>query len=122
VEVRVVLEPDSDADGEEIERLRRQLGAEMRSLDAEFSTVASQEAPPGSKGIGGVMTEWLVTLSASGGVLVTLIATVNDWLGRRADAQRIKVTIDGDTLELGGVTSEEQAELIRSFIQRHQPK
>jgi hypothetical protein len=122
VEVRVVLEPDADADAEDVERLGRQLRAELWSLDVDgVSAISSQEAPPGSKGVGAAMTEWLVTLSTSGGVLVTLIATVNDWLGRRAGAHKLKLTIDGDTLELDRVTPAEQAELIQTFVNCHQP-
>jgi hypothetical protein len=119
MQVRVVLEPDADADSEDVERLGRQLRAELASLDTEVGPVSSPEPPPGSKGIGATVTEWLVTLSASGGVLVTLIATANDWLGRRAEANKIKLTIDGDTLELSAATSAEQAQLIRTFINRH---
>src|SRR3954454_17199318 len=87
VEMRVVLQPDADADAEEVERLRRQLGSELRLLDIDgIRPVCSGEAPPGSKGVGADVTEWLVTLSASGGVFATLVATVKDWLGPRAPA------------------------------------
>src|SRR3954464_1493883 len=122
MEVRVVLEPDADADAEDVERLGRQLRAELRSLDVEdVSAVGFQEVPPGAKGVGAEITEWLVTLSGSGGVFVTLIATVKDWLGRHTEAHKIKVDIDGDTLELSSATPTEQAELIQDFLHRHQP-
>jgi len=120
--MRVVLQPDADADAEEVERLRRQLGSELRLLDIDgVRPVCSGEAPPGSKGVGADVTEWLVTLSASGGVFATLVATVKDWLGRRAEAHRVTLTIDGDTLELSSATPAEQAELIKNFVHRHQP-
>jgi len=122
MEVWVVLEPDADADAEDVERLARQLRTELRSLDVDgVSAVGSQEAPQGAKGVGAAMTEWLVTLSSGGGVFVTLIATVKDWLGRRTEEHKIKVTIDGDTLELSRATPVEQAELIQTFVRRHQP-
>jgi len=121
MEVRIALEPDGDADGEDAERLGRQLRSELRSLDVDrVDAVSSGEAPPGAKGVGAEMIEWLVTLSASGGVFATLIATVKDWLGWRAGAHKIKVTIDDDTLELSRPMPAEQAELIQAFIQRHQ--
>jgi hypothetical protein len=62
VEVRVLLEPDADADAEDVERLGRQLRAELRSLDAEVHPDPSLQAPPGAKGTGAALTEWLVTL------------------------------------------------------------
>ncbi len=123
MEMRVVLQPDLDADAEDVERLGRQLRSELRSLDIDdVHAVSLAEPPPGSKGpVVEAMTEWLVTLSATGGVFTTLIATINDWLGRRAGAHKVIVTIDGDTLELSSATSMEQAELVKAFVQRHQP-
>jgi hypothetical protein len=52
--------------------------------------------------------------------LVTLIATDKDWLGRCAVANKIKITIDGDTLERGSVAPAKSAELIQTFVDRHQ--
>jgi hypothetical protein len=66
------------------------------------------------------VAEWLVTLSATGGVFATVIATVRDWLARRSGAQSIKVTIAGDTLELERATAAERSELIEAFVRRHE--
>jgi hypothetical protein len=123
VELLVVLQPDADADAEDVERLGRQLRNELQALDVDHVVpVASQEAPPGAKsGAAASLTEWLVTLSAGGGVFVTMIATIKDWLGRRAGAHKVTLTIDGDTLELSSATPVERAELIETFVRRHQP-
>jgi len=119
----VVLEPDAGADAEETEFLGRQLRRELRSLDVEeVAPVVAGEAPPGSKGDAAAsVTELLVTLSASGGVFATVVATVKDWLGRRSGGHKVSLTIDGDTLELDGATAGERAELIDTFVRRHQP-
>uniref|UniRef100_UPI002589988E LexA family protein n=1 Tax=Nocardia sp. TaxID=1821 RepID=UPI002589988E len=51
-------------------------------------------------GIGlGVLGALLVALSATGGVLPTLIGTVRDWLERQAGRHRISVTIDGAMID-----------------------
>jgi hypothetical protein len=123
VDVRVVLEPDLDTDPVDAERLGRQLRNELRGLDVEtVAVVEGAEPPPGSKsGAAAPLTEWLVTLSAGGGVFVTLIATIKDWLGRRDGAHKVTVTIDGDTLELSSASPVERAELIETFVRRHQP-
>ena len=119
----MVLEPDPGTDPEDRERLGRQLRNELRALDVDdVSTVEGGPPPDGAKsGTGAVLTEWLVTMSAGGGVFVTLIATVKDWLARRADAHKVTVTIDGDTLELSAATPVERTELIEAFVRRHQP-
>jgi hypothetical protein len=122
VELHVVLEPDPGTDPEDVERLGRQLGNELRALDVDDVAAVDGAPPPEGAKSGVVMslTEWLVTLSGSGGVFVTVIGTVKDWLSRRAGAHKVSVTIDGDTLELSGATPVERAELIETFVRRHQ--
>jgi hypothetical protein len=123
VELLVVLEPESGADAAETDFLGRSLRRELRSLDVDdVCPVPAGAAPPGSKGVDAVVaTELLVTLSASGGVFAMVVATVKDWLARRSRGHKITLTIDGDTLELDGASPAERAELIDTFVRRHQP-
>jgi hypothetical protein len=122
VELRVVLDPDPEVDPEDRERLGRQLRDELRALDVdEVTTVEGGPAPPGSKGAATLLTEWLVTLSGGGGVFVSVIGTIKAWLGSRAGAHKVTVTIDGDTLELSSASPEERAQLVETFVRRHQP-
>ena len=118
----MALEPDPDTDPEVRERLGRQLRDELRALDVdEVAALDSGPPPDGAKSGTGAALEWLVTLSAGGGVFVTVIATIKDWLARRTDAHKVTVTIDGDTLELSSATPAERAELVETFVRRHQP-
>jgi hypothetical protein len=41
-------------------------------------------------------------------------------LGRRSGGSAVTLTIDGDTLELSSATAAEKAELIDTFVRRHQ--
>jgi hypothetical protein len=121
VELLVALEPEAGADAEETERLGRQLSRELRSLDVDVAPVPAGPAPAGSKGVDAAsITELLVSLTGSGGVIATVIATVRDWLGRRSGGHKVTLTIDGDSLELDGATAAERAELIDTFVRRHQ--
>jgi len=122
VEVRVVLEPDAVTDPADGERLGRQLRNELRALDVdEVAALDGAPPPPGAKGAATDLTEWLVTLSGGGGVFVSVIGTIRAWLGGRAGAHKVTVTIDGDTLELSSATAAERAELVETFVRRHQP-
>jgi hypothetical protein len=123
VEVHVALEPEPGTDPEDVERLGRQLRNELRALDVdEVAVLDGGPAPDGSKsGAVASLTEWLVTLSAGGGVFVTVIGTLRDWLARRGAGHKVVVTIDGDTLELSNATQAERAELVETFVRRHQP-
>jgi len=118
----VVLEPEPGTDPEDVERLSRQLRNELRTLDVDDVSAVEGAAPPdGSKGVAASLTELLVTMSGAGGVFVTVIATIKDWLGRRSAGHKVTVTIDGDTLELSSATPAERAQLVESFVRRHQP-
>jgi hypothetical protein len=122
VELLVTLEPETGADAEETDSLGRSLRRELRSLDVDdVAPVPAGAAPHGSKGIDAASaTELLVTLTASGGVVATVVATVKDWLSRRSAGHKITLTIDGDTLELDGASPAERAELVDTFVRRHQ--
>lgn len=122
VSVLVALEAGADADAIERETLARQLRSELWHVDFDsISELDGQEAPAGAKAA--ELAEWgvwLVTLSASGGVLTSLIAVAKEWLDRRDAGNRIKITIGGDTIELDGASSAQQAALMKAFVQRHQ--
>jgi Effector Associated Constant Component 1 len=120
--VHLTWDPGPEADPAQTERLGRQLRADLQDLDVDDVTrVAGGAAPPGAKSVDvGAVGELLVTMSASGGVLATVVATLRGWLARRDDAAAVKLTIDGDTLELGRASAEERSDLIRAFVQSHQ--
>jgi hypothetical protein len=117
----VALAPEPDADADEVDRLARQLRSELRDLDVgEVTETGGRPAPEGAKGADAASVgEWLVTLSAGGGVFVSVIAALREWLGRRQGAHRVTVTLDGDTLELSSASSAEQTRLIEAFLREH---
>jgi hypothetical protein len=118
----LVVESDADADPVEVDRLVRQLRAELEHVDVEdVEPIGAEAVPEGAKGadpysIGAL----LVTLSAAGGVFSLLIETARDWLGRQAAADKISVTIDGDTLVLEKTSKKERGALIEAYIRRHE--
>src|SRR4051812_31078212 len=82
LQVLLALEGEPGADPEEIERLSRQLRAELLELDVDrVAAVPAGPSPPGAKGDAVSVAQWLLTLSATGGVFATVVATVRDWLG-----------------------------------------
>lgn len=118
--VRLTLEPDSNLDPEEFERLTRQLRERLRELDVEsVHFVTAETVPDGAKGDPVTAGMLLVALSASGGVFTTLIATLHDWLARHTGSHRIRMTIDGDTIELELASAEREGELVDAFVRRH---
>ena len=118
----VVVESEPDVDPYEVERLVRQLRAELKELDVESVVSATLEnAPAGTKGVDPIsLGTLLITLSAAGGVFTALIDTARDWLARHAAARHISVTIDGDTIVLEKGSAQERRALIETYMRRHE--
>ncbi|MEU9141964.1 hypothetical protein AB0D33_39535 [Streptomyces sp. NPDC048404] len=121
MDVLLGLVPDGAAHAEESERLALRLRAELRLLDVHSLRLVTEGVPPeGAKGVGPLTAGAVVlALSAPGGVLTSLVALVQDWLGRQSARHRVSVTVDGDTVELEQATPEERRQLIDAFVRRH---
>lgn len=108
---------EAGADDEERTLLAGRLRRELLDADVDaVEPVAAGPAPDGSKG---------VELAAVGALLVSLapnaltavVDLVRRWLGNR-DGRSVKLTIDGDTIEVTGVSTETQRELIDAWLRR----
>ena len=114
------IDAGPDVDEEELAELTHQLRGELLELDVEaVDLVRAGEAPERAK-VGDPIT-WgalLVALAASGGVLTTLINTLQSWLTRH-ERRSVTLEIDGDKLEVSGISSEEQQRLINAWLSRH---
>ena len=73
-----------------------------------------------AKGIDATAVAGLIVHLGSGpaGMLGSVSACVRDWLQRQR-ARSVKLTLDGDTLEVTGVSSAEQDQLIEMWVGRH---
>jgi hypothetical protein len=114
------LDAGPDTDTEELAELTQQLRGELLELNVEAVDLArAGEAPERAKA--GDPVTWgalLVALTASGGVLITLINTLQSWLTRH-ERRSVTLEIDGDKLEVTGISSEEQQRLINTWLSRH---
>jgi uncharacterized protein YjiS (DUF1127 family) len=119
-ELSVAVQAGSDTDAEELARLADRLRAELLDLDVDaVQSPIRDEAPEDAKGVGlQAAAELMVGLAASPEVLASIIATVRSWLGRNR-ARSVKLTLDGDALEVSGVSSAEQERLIDLWVTRH---
>ncbi|MDG4597341.1 MAG: hypothetical protein P9F75_16920 [Candidatus Contendobacter sp.] len=123
IQLTVTLDTEPDTDAEDMERLTRQLRNELSELDVQADFVTGGPAPANTKA-GGVI-EWntlLLTLAASGGVITTLINTIQAWLSNRNQPATVTVEIGGEKLQITGNPSPEQQRLIEAFFQRHRPE
>jgi hypothetical protein len=116
----VEVDTPADADAEELAQLTNRLRAELLGLDVDaVYSVSSGEAPDSSKGIdmlaaGGLVVQFVLRQD----VLQSIIDGVRSWLGRQ-HARSIKLTLDGDSLELTRVSTAEQNRLVELWMMRH---
>ncbi|GAB2668823.1 effector-associated constant component EACC1 [Kribbella swartbergensis] len=118
VRVGVVEQGSDDARLEELALLLRQ---ELLALDVRaVEPYREGEAPEGSRGglaaIAGVLS---VSLAPGLQVLGTVVSVVRDWLRRSGSGRTVKVTIDGDTIELTGANDAVQQQLVDAFVRKH---
>jgi hypothetical protein len=119
-ELTVEVETPADTDAEELAQLTNRLRAELLGLDVDaVYSVSSGEAPDSSKGIdmlaaGGLVVQFVLRQD----VLQSIIDGVRSWLGRQ-HARSIKLTLDGDSLELTRVSTAEQNRLVELWVMRH---
>jgi hypothetical protein len=119
-ELSVELQAGPDNDAEELAQLAGRLRAELLDLDVDAVRQPMRgEAPQDAKGAGLLAAgELVVGLVASPEVLASIIDGIRSWLGRNR-ARSVKLTLDGDALEVSGVSSAEQERLIDLWVSRH---
>jgi len=109
-----------DADPAELEEITANLRRELLDLDVDsVDRPPPGEAPEGSRGIALALGALVVKFAAPK-LLEGLVAVIKGWASRHGGGARsVKLTMDGDSLEVSGATSEEQDRLIESWIERH---
>ncbi len=119
-ELSVELQAGPDADAEELAQLADRLRAELLDLDVDdVRRPGRGEAPEDAKGASLLAAgELVVRLVAKPEVLASIIGWIGSWLGRNR-ARSVKLTLDGDSLEVSGVSSAEQDRLIDLWVTRH---
>lgn len=119
IQLSLRVDARGDADAEEVAEIASQLRRELLDLDVEAVELArAGPAPAGSKAVDVLAVgTLLITLAKSSG-LAAVVGAVQSWLSGRHQ-RSVKIEIGGDTLEVTGVTSDEQRRLIDDWIARH---
>jgi hypothetical protein len=114
------IEAGREADADELVALAAQLRAQLLELDVESAEPATAgPAPPGTRAgeilIAGALT---VMLAQSSGLLTAIVENVKSWASLSRE-RSVKLEVDGDVLEVNGITRNDQRELIQAWINRH---
>jgi len=121
VNVALLLEGDPDLDSEQKDELTRRLRKEILQFDVDSVDLAKGAGDVTGAKVADPVTlgAIIVALSASGGVLPTLLATVRDWLRNSSKAHKVSITIGDDTIELDKATADQQQALVDAYCRRH---
>lgn len=118
-----VLLSEHGADAWRADELTGLLREELLQLEVtDVRPLPGGPAPEGARGLDAAAVGGLaVALGQSAQGLRAVVATVVGWLSRgREDAPRsIRMEIDGDSVEISGVSRVDEARLLDVFIQRH---
>lgn len=118
-ELAAVLEAGPDSDPEEIAELTQRLRGQLLDLDVEAVEVApGGPAPEGAKGSLSSVGALVVHSTMLASVLRSVVDTTVAWLGRQR-ARSVKLTLDGDTLEVTGLSTDAQSRLVEQWVARH---
>jgi hypothetical protein len=120
LDVQLAVAPDDDT--EEVAEATLRLRRELLDLDVEAVELPSAgEAPPGTRAVELAALGALVVTIGKSQLLGPVVAAIRAWLGG-SPQRSIKLELDGDTLELTGLSSQEQRRLTDEWLRRHTGK
>ena len=119
-QLEVNLSVDDDVSPLELEELTAAVRRELLLLDvASVDRVSGGPAPDGAKGIElAAIGALIVNLGKATPVLGQVVEVIQAWAAR-APNRTVKLTLDGDTLELNGVSERDQRQVIKDWMARH---
>jgi hypothetical protein len=118
--VGIRLASGKGADAEAVAEATRQLRRELLELDVDsVESLRSEDPPPGSRAVDVSALGTLVVTIAQTPMLGEIVETVRSWLSRSRQGT-IKMELNGDVLELTGISSDEQRRLTDEWLRRHQ--
>ena len=119
-QLRVQIDSATDDDTALLEQLTQGLRSEIEELEVDAVELSDAGSPPpmSKSGSGTNWGQLLVTLANPGAILANVIKAIDSWI-KTQDGRSVTVEIDGDRLELTGVSTEDQKAVIQHWIQRH---
>ncbi|MEA2311607.1 MAG: hypothetical protein QOE28_1575 [Solirubrobacteraceae bacterium] len=117
VRLTVELDEDGSSGPEDLEEAARALREELLELDVDGVERPSRPAPDGARAIeAAILGTLLVTLSK--GALAAVAGTIQNWVAR-GGVRTVTLELDGDRIELGNASAEDQRRLLEAFVARH---
>jgi hypothetical protein len=123
-EVLLELYDAGDSSAEETEGRTQGLRSELLDLDevADVSRASAGPPPPGSRGLDvAALGALVVAVEPTIGALSRIVSVVRDWLAHRGGdehaGESVRITVNGQSIELGAATAAQQQALVDEFLQ-----
>ena len=119
-EVLIRLDDHQEHDDESLRDITFQLRRELLRLDVtEVRAPSVGSAPTGARG-GDIasINELIAVVATSSAFLEAMVRGIQLWLDRNK-GKSVKLEIDGDRLEIEGLPSDDQKQLVQQWIERH---
>jgi hypothetical protein len=114
----LAMDGGPDTDAEEIADLAAQLRRHLLELDVEaVELIRIDEVPSGAKP-GEVVALGALAITLAPIALRGVVGVIETWLKNRP-VRAVKITLDGDTLELSHPSKAAQKQLVQAFIDSH---
>lgn len=116
----VEVVPLPGADAAELAELVEHLRNELLDTDVQRVDLVSEgPAPQHAKALEMLALEKMVVAAARAVPSVQdVVSAIRSWVGRNA-VRSVKISLDGDVLEVTGISSEDQRRLIDAWVARH---
>jgi hypothetical protein len=117
------IDPGNGVDPQALAELTLQLRQELLQLDVATVELTSGGPPPEwAKGVDAAAAGSLVVgLAGPAGLLAKVVEAVQSWVAR-VGSRSVRMVLDGDTLEVNGISNREQRDLVKLWIDRHKGK
>jgi hypothetical protein len=118
--LEINLQVDDDISPLEMEELTAAMRRELLQLDVQsVDRLSGGPAPAGAKGVElAEIGALLVSLGKATPVLGQVVAVIQAWAARSPN-RTVKLTLDGDSLELNGMSEREQHQVVKDWMARH---
>ncbi|HET7432252.1 MAG TPA: hypothetical protein VFJ89_12160 [Nocardioides sp.] len=117
-----LFETRDDHTPEEVEEQTQGLRRELLDLEevGAVGRASAGEAPPGSRAVDvAALGALIVAVEPTITALSHVVSVVRDWLSHRggpAGGGSVKITVNGQSIELSAATADQQHELVDEFI------
>jgi hypothetical protein len=115
----VTIQIEAAGEEEYLAEVTQELKRDILALDVEkVQLKRSESVIKGSKGDAVTWGQLLIAFAASGSVFTTLITLFQAWVTRN-ERRALILEVEGDKLEITGISADEQQRLIDEWLSRH---